>query len=186
MANQKRLDKSFSQRLNEIIEANLSNERFGVSELAYEMNMSRSNLHRKVRSAYGTSISLYIRQLRLNKAMELLKDTDTGVAEVAYHVGFGSPTYFSKCFLEKFGFPPSEIKKQKGDRISAEPDSVPSQDQTPNRGKALLTWMIAGLAAILVIVVLITILKPFSNLGHSENISIMVMPFHNDSPGRRG
>jgi AraC-like DNA-binding protein len=57
MAHKKHYDKDFTRHLNEFIDANLSNERFGVSELARKMNMSRSNLHRRIKSVSGTSIS---------------------------------------------------------------------------------------------------------------------------------
>jgi AraC-like DNA-binding protein len=68
-------ENDFLAKLTEITGANLANDQFGVSELAREMGMSRSNLHRKVRSAHGTSVSQFINQLRLKKAMELLTGT---------------------------------------------------------------------------------------------------------------
>ena len=68
---------SFISRLTEITEANLANEQFGVSDLAREMGMSRSNLHRKIKSATGKSISKYICQVRLEKAVELLNKYQT-------------------------------------------------------------------------------------------------------------
>ena len=101
-------NKRFTRQLIEIIDKNIQNERFGVSELAYELNMSRSNLHRKIKSVTGDSVSQYLRKVRLNKAMELLKEQSLTVSEVAFEVGFGSVTYFSKCFKDHFGFPPGE------------------------------------------------------------------------------
>ena len=89
---------TFLRKLSSLIEANLENERFGVSELARETGMSRSNLHRKVKSITGNSVSQLIREIRLKKAMELLKQGDFTASEIAYRVGFGSATYFSKCF----------------------------------------------------------------------------------------
>ncbi|MDD4754672.1 MAG: helix-turn-helix domain-containing protein, partial [Prolixibacteraceae bacterium] len=73
MSNRNSFNKKFTHQLNEIIDSNIQNERFGVSELAYELNMSRSNLHRKIKSVTGYSVSQYLRKVRLNKAMELLK-----------------------------------------------------------------------------------------------------------------
>ncbi|MDD4109126.1 MAG: helix-turn-helix domain-containing protein, partial [Prolixibacteraceae bacterium] len=109
MATRYSFNKKFTHQLNEIIDSNIQNERFGVSELAYELNMSRSNLHRRIKSVTGDSVSQYLRKVRLNKAMELLKKQDYTVSEVAFAVGFGSVNYFSKCFKDHFGFSPGEF-----------------------------------------------------------------------------
>lgn len=109
MAIRNKRDENFIKSANEIIEANLSNERFGVTELAGRMNMSRSNLHRKIKSITGASISQYLRKIRMDKAFEFLKEEPITISEVAFRVGFGSPAYFSKSFREYFGFSPSEI-----------------------------------------------------------------------------
>ena len=106
------IEDQFLKKLTELTEANLTNEQFGVSELAREMNMSRSNLHRKVISITKTSVSQFIRQHRLKRAMEMLQQTALSVSEVAYNVGFGSVTYFTKCFHDYFGFPPGEVGKR--------------------------------------------------------------------------
>ncbi len=108
MAPQNVRDVTFIKCINEIIEANLSNERFGVSELAREMHMSRSNLHRRIKSTTGASVSQYLRMARLNEALALLKEGSLTVSEVAFQVGFGSPAYFTKCFRDHFGFPPGK------------------------------------------------------------------------------
>lgn len=101
----------FTKQLEEIVSTNMSNNRFGVSELADKMNMSRSNLHRKIKSATGDSVSQYLRKVRLNKAKELLKEQSFTISEVAFAVGFGSVNYFSNCFKEHFGYTPSEVEK---------------------------------------------------------------------------
>jgi non-specific serine/threonine protein kinase len=110
MASRISSNRKFIQLLNEIIYSNVQNERFGVSELAYELNMSRSNLHRKIKYATGNSVSQYLRKIRLNKALELLKDQSNTISEVAFEVGFGSVNYFSRCFRDHFGYPPSEVE----------------------------------------------------------------------------
>ncbi|MBA4409770.1 MAG: hypothetical protein C0397_10160 [Odoribacter sp.] len=76
------------------------------------MNMSRSNLHRKVISITKTSVSQFIRQHRLKRAMEMLQQTALTVSEVAFQVGFGSVTYFTKCFHDYYGFPLWEVGKR--------------------------------------------------------------------------
>ena len=91
-------DNDFVKKLTEIMEANLTNPQFGVSFLAREMGMSRSNLHRKVNSIFKISVSQFICHERLKKAKEMLRKTSSTVSEVSYEVGFNSPTYFIKCF----------------------------------------------------------------------------------------
>jgi non-specific serine/threonine protein kinase len=117
MVIQNRRDESFIKRVNEVIAANMKDERFGVSDLAGKMNMSRNTLHRKIKSATGQSVSQFIRNARLDKALELLKNESLSVSEAAYITGFGSATYFSKCFREYFGYPPVEVTKLPYDGI---------------------------------------------------------------------
>jgi predicted ATPase/AraC-like DNA-binding protein len=109
MVTKNKFGDKFTRQLNEIIDSNIHNDRFGVSELAYEMNMSRSNLHRRIKSVTGASVSQYLRKVRLNRAMDLLKEQSYTVSEVAYAVGFSSVTYFSTCFRDHFGYPPGEV-----------------------------------------------------------------------------
>lgn len=104
-------NQAFIKKLDEIIEANLTNEQFGVSQLASEMGMSRSNLHRRLNSITQTSVSQYIRQVRLKQATDLFQDGSLTVSEVAFRVGFGSVTYFSKCFRDYYGFTPGTAVK---------------------------------------------------------------------------
>ncbi|MEQ8530640.1 MAG: helix-turn-helix transcriptional regulator, partial [Imperialibacter sp.] len=102
----------FLTQLTVIIGDNLSDENFGVSELASEVNMSRSNLLRKISKLTKLSASQFIRQERLKKGMELLRQTSMNVSEVSYKVGFGSTSYFIKCFREYYGYPPGEVGKR--------------------------------------------------------------------------
>jgi len=101
----------FLKKLSGIIETNLKNEQFGVSELAREMGMSRSHIHRKLKSITNQSVSQFIREIRLEKAKDLLEQEKYTVSEIAYDVGFNSPSYFIKCFHDKFGFAPGEYLK---------------------------------------------------------------------------
>ena len=106
------MEKDFLDKITAIIEENLSDERFGVSELAHAIGMSRSNLLRKVKKINGQSVSQFIRQIRLENAMEMLKENDQTVSEVSYEVGFGSTSYFIKCFHDHYGYPPGEVSKR--------------------------------------------------------------------------
>ena len=99
----------FLQKLMATIEKNMSEEDFGVEELAKEMAMSRSQLHRKLIALTGQSPSEALRNTRLLRAKELLIKKSATPSEVAFQVGFNSHAYFSKCFKEEFGISPSEV-----------------------------------------------------------------------------
>ncbi|MDX1286063.1 MAG: helix-turn-helix domain-containing protein, partial [Draconibacterium sp.] len=105
-------EQKYLDKLEKIVEANFSNEKFGVTELADEIGLSHSSLHRKLKAITNKSASQFIRETRLKYAMKLLQLQAGTVAEVAYGVGFGSTTYFSKCFHDYYGYPPGEVKKR--------------------------------------------------------------------------
>lgn len=102
-------DQKLLKKLVSIINTNLQNEQFGISELAQESGLSKSQLNRRLKSITGKSPSQFIREYRLKKAFELLKNDKATAAEVAYQVGFGSPSYFSTCFSDFYGYPPSVV-----------------------------------------------------------------------------
>ena len=87
-------DQEFIKRLNKVVEVNLADENFGVKELAEKTRMSRSQIHRRLKSINNQSVSQFIREIRLRKALELLQNEAGTVSEIAYEVGFGSPSYF--------------------------------------------------------------------------------------------
>ncbi len=103
---------TFLANLTQIVLNNIENDQFGVTELCRQAGYSRSQLHRKLKTLKNKSTSQFIREIRLVEAMKLLVN-DTGTSsEIAYQVGFGSPTYFNKCFHQHYGFPPGEVKKK--------------------------------------------------------------------------
>ncbi len=111
MPNEPNIESDFISQIESIILENLSNEQFGVSELAEIMNMSRSNLLRKIKKNTQLSASQFIRQIRLKKSMQLLRETSLNISEISYQVGFGSTSYFIRCFREYYGHPPGEFGK---------------------------------------------------------------------------
>lgn len=100
------------QKLTRIVLDNLENEQFSVEELSDQIGMSRSHLYRRIKLLKGQSISQFIRQIRLERAMEMLENNVATSSEIAYRVGFNSPSYFNKCFNEHFGYPPGEVRKR--------------------------------------------------------------------------
>lgn len=101
----------FIERVREIVEANYPDENFSLPELCQQINMSRSQLYRKMKSLIDCSPSTFIRLYRLEKAKILLETRNMNVTEVAWAVGFKDVAHFSKLFLDEFGYPPSEIHK---------------------------------------------------------------------------
>ncbi len=107
------MDQVLIEKLTKILDVNLDKENFGVKELAKEAGLSRSQLHRKLKSIKGKSASRFIREFRLKKAMVMLQNNVATASEIAYRVGFSSPTYFNTCFHDYYGYPPGEVKFRK-------------------------------------------------------------------------
>ena len=91
-----------------IVEKNLSNPDFEVSDFAYEIGMSRTQLYRKINAIAGQTVREFIRIIRLKKAAELLVTSEMNITEIAERVGFGSQSYFTTSFTEYFGINPSK------------------------------------------------------------------------------
>ena len=104
-------DQVFIRKLTDIVIANLENENFGVNELAKASGRSLYRLGRTLHSINGKTVNQFIREVRLRKALEILRDDEYTVTEVANRVGFSSPAYFNHCFHKFFGFPPGEVNK---------------------------------------------------------------------------
>ncbi|MBK9257835.1 MAG: response regulator [Saprospiraceae bacterium] len=97
------MDTLFLQNLKDAIEQNLHDENYGVSELAGNLALSRSQLHRKVTSLLGHAPNEIIRNMRLEKARMLIRKKSGTISEIAYQCGFNSPAYFAKCYKDYFG-----------------------------------------------------------------------------------
>ena len=105
---QKKEDK-FIIRFREYIEQHMSDSNLGVETIGMELGLSRVQLYRKVKALTGQSPVELLRTVRLHKARRLLQDSVKSISEVAYEVGFTSPSYFTKCFRDEFGVSPSEL-----------------------------------------------------------------------------
>lgn len=108
------LDEQFLQKARQTVDAHLGERSFDVDQFCKKMNMSRTNLHRKLKALTETSTTEFIRGIRLQRAAYLLKQRTGTVSEIAYQVGFESLPYFSKSFHEQFGISPSEWANQAG------------------------------------------------------------------------
>ncbi len=174
MNNNSSVDYDFLQKITDIIERNLSNEQFGVSELAAEIGMSRSNLLRRVKKNTDKSVSLFIREIRLKNALTILSESSLTVSEVSYKVGFGSTSYFIKCFHEHYGYSPGETNKSSNED-EKETDIIVPISKKP---RVLLWVLVVFFIAVISLFIVYSITKKTQNV-HEK--SIAVLPFINDS-----
>jgi len=165
----------FSSQAKAIILENISKEQFGVSELAEMMHMSRSNLLRKIKKDTQLSASQFIRLVRLEKSREMLKQNTFTVSEIAFQVGFGSTSYYVKCFREQYGYPPSEAGNEK-----------PKEDVEAIQqiGLRKYKWQMFAVVSLIVIiavaVMFITKKSSLTPVAETEK-TIAVLPFKNES-----
>ena len=103
-----KLDEKFMNKVIDVINTHISEEEFSIEQFGKEAGMSRSQIHRKLKALTGKSPSLYLRSVRLSRAKQMIQAREANISEIAYRVGFSSPAYFSRCFKEEFGYPPSE------------------------------------------------------------------------------
>ena len=101
-------DTSFFNRVQKVLDEQLSNPGFSAELFCKSVGMSRMQLHRKLMAFTGLSTSAFIRSQRLKQAVHILKTSDATVNEVAYTVGFNTPSYFIKCFKETYKTTPAE------------------------------------------------------------------------------
>ncbi|SNC66391.1 monosaccharide ABC transporter substrate-binding protein, CUT2 family [Hymenobacter gelipurpurascens] len=105
-----RVDQKFLADLTAIVEANLNRSDLSVEDVARSLGISRVQLYRKVKAVLGTGVTDFIQGVRLTKARQLLLDDDLSIAEVAYQLGFSSPSYFSTSFKARYQVSPSEFR----------------------------------------------------------------------------
>lgn len=102
-----KFDNEFISRINKLIDDNLDNSDFSIADITRELGISRSLLHIKMKTFFSSSMTDYIKQRRMTKACELLKEGNN-VSETAYRTGFSDPNYFSKVFRKTYGMSPSD------------------------------------------------------------------------------
>jgi TolB-like protein/AraC-like DNA-binding protein len=175
-------DQMFLRTLRELVEANLSREDFGVEALARQAKMSRSAIHRRLRSLGKQNASHFIREIRLQKAREMLQEGLITASEVAYRVGFGSPAYFSKCYHEYYGYPPGEEKIKNVEEETRKDVALPGTPKmrqpdavVPGARRKRIIVLTAFAVAVSFILIVLTLGHP----GSSRDKSIVVLPFKN-------
>ncbi len=180
------MERTFLEKLTETVEANLRNTAFGTEELADEMGLSYSSLRRKYFALTGKSLKHFIQGIRLNKALELLRDESLTVAEVSSLSGFNSPNYFSKIFHKNFGMTPGDWRKSGlGVPLADFDDQAKSgksegsirAPERSRRARGLRGSLLAGMAVVLLAAGVFIILN--SSGRAREEKSMAVLPFKN-------
>ena len=105
-------DNKFMLQVIEFVNDNISKSDFSVDELGKLMCMSRASFFNKLKNITGVSPVVFIRDIRLSKAAELLKNEDLLIKEVGFEVGFNDLKYFGKCFRAKYNHTPAEYRRQ--------------------------------------------------------------------------
>jgi YesN/AraC family two-component response regulator len=106
-------DDEFIVKLRQLLEENLSESDFNVKKLSSDLNISTTHLYRKLKALTGLSPVEFIRIFKLQKACELLSNSNYSIKEIGYRLGFNNLSYFVKCFREQFEVTPSAFR-QKG------------------------------------------------------------------------
>lgn len=103
------LDKEFIEKVLNYIHKNIDDPDLSVESLASQLNLSRSQFYRKIKALTSQTANEFLRNIRLNRAKQLLEKGNCSISEVCFNVGFTSPSYFTKCFKSYFGLLPTEI-----------------------------------------------------------------------------
>lgn len=106
----KPIDKlTFVEKLELLVLDNLQNPQFSVEELAEKLNISRSSLHRKLKKDINKSVTEFIREVRIRRAIELMKTKKYNLDEICFFVGYNSHSYFTRSFKKIYGKTPKEF-----------------------------------------------------------------------------
>lgn len=104
-------DKAFLERVRRFIEENIGNSNASIDDMASAAAVSRSTLNRRLRSLIGITAAQLLIDARMQKARQLLAENrELSVSDVAYKCGFSDPHYFSRCFKQRYGIPPTEVR----------------------------------------------------------------------------
>ncbi len=107
------LDKEFIEKVLKYINESLSDPDLSVEILASQLHLSRSQFYRKIKTLTGQTANQFLRNIRLQRAKQILEKGYNNISDVCYQVGFSSPSYFTKCFKNHFGILPTEIESEK-------------------------------------------------------------------------
>ncbi|MDE6186875.1 MAG: helix-turn-helix domain-containing protein, partial [Duncaniella sp.] len=105
-------DKVLIDKIVSEIDSHLDDPNLNVEKLCQEVGLSRAHLNRKMKELFGLTPSEFIRNVRLRKACELLRQPDVDISQIAYSVGFSSQPHFSTAFKRFTGISPTEYRQR--------------------------------------------------------------------------
>ena len=103
-------ERMFLERFKKVAKSHIGNANLRMDDLGSELSLSKVQMYRKVKALTGKTPAEVLREMRMQKAYSLLKQTDKTISEVAAEVGFAIPCYFSACFKKQFGINPTELR----------------------------------------------------------------------------
>ncbi|SDW34007.1 TolB amino-terminal domain-containing protein [Lutibacter oricola] len=171
---------SFLTEAKSVLLDNISNEQFGVSELADEMSMSRSSLLRKIKKQTNLSASQFMREIRLQEAAKMLQETELTASEISFEVGFSNPSYFTKCYREYYGYPPSETKTKKEEELNEEENNEDEAKEIIIKKTNVNKYIIA-ISTIAIIAIVYLFKDQFTSFESkaTKEKSVAFLPFKN-------
>jgi len=178
MENQPSMDDQLLCKIYQHIEDNLDNEHYSVEVLAHQVGLSRSTLHRKLIKLTSKSPSDLIKEKRLIRARKMLENNVATASEIAYKVGFSSPSYFTKVFKNYFQLSPGDIRK------GNDPTIRPALNDKQKERKPIFRTKIRHLTPIILIAILTLAISVAAvyYLFHKDKPverSIAILPFDN-------
>ncbi len=168
------MDKAFIHKVEQIILEHIEDEKFGANELASEINLSSSQLLRRIKNISGKTTSEFIRDTRLQEAAKLIKEDQYTASEISFQIGFSSPSYFNKCFHDYFGITPGEYK-EKFEKILIEEETQPKLKK-PTRLKHQKNILLVILSVVVIIISFILVKNFLNTRGENQSYSIAVLP----------
>lgn len=163
------MESSFIQKVHKIILENISDENFGVQELVNLIGLSNSQILRRVKAATGKSVNQLIREIRLQEALKLLKKEHQTISEIAYEVGFSSPSYFNKCFHDFYGCSPGQYTK-----IKPEFDTQKKHLSAKKKNIGIAVFLV------ILVILLILVVKPFTTERKNRIVVLPISNYSND------
>jgi AraC-like DNA-binding protein len=103
-------ENQFLKKAIDIIHTELDTDNFGPLQFARKLQLSESQVYRKIKAMTGKSTAVFIRSVKLKKARQFIEMQQMNVSEAAYACGFNDPSWFSRAFKEEYGFAPTELK----------------------------------------------------------------------------
>jgi len=184
MDNQPSMDDQFLSKIYKHIEDNLDNEHYSVEVLSHQVGLSRSTLHRNLIKLTGKSPSDLIKEKRLIRAMKLLENDVATASEIAYKVGFNSPSYFNKVFKKRFQISPGDVRKGNV-KILPTVSSGQSHEIQDRSGEKIRRRSLIILVALLALTITGTSIYYLLKKNKQFEKSIAILPFDDISSDKK-